>query len=208
MRIDKILRSFAALLLLCALANVVRAQTATAPGTPANTAQASPMEKAMTAGSGDQSDSATFEKIKGLAGEWATPLDNGEQMINIFTPFAYGTKVFAQEWENGKYITSTIFYMVGSELRADHFCDFKNEPRYTVKSDTVDPKVLHFEFRDATSLEAYPMHFHSTTWHLVDKDHLVQDWYIQGGDKPEPPAHMEFTRKKLALRADGTPTPA
>ncbi len=35
-------------------------------------------------------------------------------MVNIFTPFAYGTKVFAQEWANGKYITSTIFYVVNA----------------------------------------------------------------------------------------------
>ncbi len=208
MRITRKILPLALPFLFSALANRVPAQAPSGPGTPANVTQMSPMEKAMTAGAGDQSDSATFEKIKRLAGEWATPLDHGEQMINIFTPFAYGTKVFAQEWENGKYITSTVFYMVGSELRADHFCDFKNEPRYTVKSDIADSKVLHFEFREATSLAAHPMHFHSTTWHLVDKDHLVQDWYIEGGDKPEPPAHMEFTRKKLALQADGTPTPA
>lgn len=145
-----------------------------------------------------------FEKITSLAGEWKAPLDSGGTMVNIFTPFAYGTKVFAQEWENGKYITSTIFYVVNGELRADHFCDFKNEPRYVVRY-SADSGLLHFVMRSATNLDAHPQHFQSTTWHLVDADHLVQDWYISGGPAKEPPAHMAFTRTELALNADGSP---
>ena len=149
---------------------------------------------------------ATFEKIKALAGEWEAPLDDGGKMINIFIPFAYGTKVFAQEWENGKYITSTIFYMVGSQLWADHFCDFKNEPRYAVKTSPNEPNVLRFEFRYATNLDAHPLHFHSTTWTLVDSNHLIQDWYIKGDKKPTPrPVHMEFSRTALSVRPDGSP---
>ncbi len=155
----------------------------------------------------EQNGRATFEEIKALAGEWEAPLDEGGRMVNIFTPFAYGTKVVASEWENGKYITSTIFYMVGTELRADHFCDFKNEPRYLVKASAADPNMLQFEFRYATNLDTHPVHFHSTTWHIVGKDHLTQDWYIRGGKKAMPPDHMEFTRTKLSLRPDGSPIP-
>ena len=133
-----------------------------------------------------------LQQIKALAGEWKAPLDSGSTMVNIFTPFAYGTKVLAQEFENGKYITSTIFYMVGSELRADHFCDFKNEPRYTVH---IDSNIVHFNFKSATNLDTHPVHFHSTTWRIVDHDHLVQDWYIAGESHPHP-VHMEFVRQK------------
>lgn len=155
----------------------------------------------------DQGGVEAFNKIKALTGEWQAPLDDGGRMVNIFTPFAYGTKVFAEEWENGKYITSTVFYMVGSELRADHFCDFKNEPRYTVQESATDPNVLHFTMRDATNLSTHPVHFHSTIWRIVDKDHLTQDWYIEGDKKAVPPDRMEFTRVKLSLRPDGSPIP-
>ena len=77
-----------------------------------------------------------------MKGEWEAPLDGGGRTVNIFT-ISYGTKMFASEWENGKYITSTVYYMVGSELRADHFCDFKNEPRYVVRASPNDPNLLH-----------------------------------------------------------------
>ena len=177
-----------------------------AKATPAgNTGNSSETTKASAS---NQDGRATFEKIKALKGEWEAPLDGGGRMVNIFTPFAYGTKMFASEWENGKYITSTVYYMVGSELRADHFCDFKNEPRYVVRASPNDPNLLHFEFRYATNLDTHPIHFHTSTWHIVDKDHLTQDWYIVGDKKAQPPDHMDFIRVKLALRPDGSPIPS
>lgn len=45
------------------------------------------------------------------------------------------------------------------ELRADHFCDFKNEPRYTVHC-SPDSNVLHFVMRSATNLDTHPEHVH------------------------------------------------
>jgi hypothetical protein len=149
---------------------------------------------------------ATFQKIKQLAGEWQAPLDDNGSMVNIFRPFAYGTKVLAEEWENGKHITSTVFYMVGNELHADHFCDYKNEPRYKLEAAPNDPGVIEFKFLSATNLDKYPVHFHGTTWHLVDGNHLIQDWYTAGDKQAVAPIRMSFTRTKLSVRDDGSPT--
>lgn len=149
---------------------------------------------------------ATFQKIRQLAGEWRAPLDDHGTMVNIFRPFAYGTKVLAEEWENGKHITSTVFYMVGNELHADHFCDYKNEPRYNLEVTPADPNTIDFQFLSATNLDKYPVHLHRTTWHLLDGDHLVQDWYTVGDKQATAPIRMSFTRTKLSVREDGTPT--
>lgn len=148
---------------------------------------------------------ATFQKIKQLTGEWQAPLDDHGTMVNIFRPFAYGTKVLAEEWENGKHITSTVFYMVGNELHADHFCDYKNEPRYNLEATPGDPNIIDFQFLSATNLDKYPVHFHRTTWHLVDGNHLIQDWYTVGDKQATAPIRMSFTRTKLSVREDGSP---
>jgi hypothetical protein len=96
--------------------------------------------------------------------------------------------------------------MEGPQLRADHFCDYRNEPHYAVEASPADPDILNFEFRYATNLDSHPVHFHSTTWKIQDKDHLIQDWYTAGGKTPtRQPVHMEFTRKSLSLRPDGSP---
>jgi hypothetical protein len=141
-----------------------------------------------------------FDKLTGLMGTWDAQTKTGV-LTDVFKPFALGTAILGEEWINGKQITSTIFYVVDGELRADHYCDFKNQPRYTAVP-AIDPEVLDFEFRDATNLDTHPMHFHNTKWRIVDATHLIQDWFILGGSKPVSLAHLEFTK-----RADGAPVP-
>jgi hypothetical protein len=134
-----------------------------------------------------------FDKIHQLIGTWDAPLGGGV-ITDVFRPFAFDTAILGEEWLNGKQITSTVFYVVDGELRADHYCDYLNQPRYTAVP-SVDPDVIDFQFREATNLDAHPKHFHGTTWKLVDAVHLTQDWFVMGGNKPVSLAHMEFVRR-------------
>src|SRR5262245_6345646 len=77
---------------------------------------------------------AAFARMRSLVGEWHAPLPNNETMIDIFRPIAFGTALLHEEWKNGEQLTATVFYVVGSELRADHFCDMGNQLRYVDES--------------------------------------------------------------------------
>lgn len=143
---------------------------------------------------------ALFDKLRGLTGTWDAPLGTGI-MTDIFKPFAFDTAILGEEWLNGKQITSTVFYVVNGELRADHYCDYLNQPRYTAVP-SLDPNLIDFQFRDATNLDTHPKHFHGTKWEVVDATHLTQDWFVMGGKDPVSLAHMEFTK-----RAEGAPPP-
>ncbi|HEY4446015.1 MAG TPA: hypothetical protein VGN30_17155 [Steroidobacteraceae bacterium] len=136
---------------------------------------------------------ALLDKVRGLLGTWDAQTTGGV-MTDIFKSFAFDTAVLGEEWINGKQITSTVFYVVNGELRADHFCDYKNQPRYTAVP-SIEPDVLDFQFREATNLDTHPVHFHGTKWRIVDSTHLVQDWFVMGGKKPVSLAHMEFTKR-------------
>jgi hypothetical protein len=138
--------------------------------------------------------SVAFDNLKKLTGRWEAPLSNNKTIVDTFQPFALGTAILGEEWVDGKQITSTVFYLVGSELRADHYCDYLNQPRYVARTFT-DPSVIDFEFREATNLDAHPKHFHSTTWHFVDANHLTQDWDVEGGPKVKSTVRLEFVRK-------------
>ena len=156
----------------------------------------------MQMGSEDSKDSdkpatpeqAAFENLKKLVGRWEAPLGKNGVIVDTFQMFAFDTAILAQEWVGGKQITSTVFYMVGSELRADHFCDYKNQPRYVAKL-SADPATIDFEFREATNLDAYPTHFHSTTWHFIDVDRMSQEWHVEGSSKGKSTIHLDFVRK-------------
>jgi hypothetical protein len=62
-------------------------------------------------------------------------------------------------------------------------------------------------FREATNLDTHARHFHSTTWHFIDADHLVQEWRVEGSPKGNSTVRLNFVRKdsdtpKTASRAD------
>lgn len=152
-----------------------------------------PMPAVSATPSGAAAAQVLLEKIKSLEGTWDAPMGDGV-ITDIFRSFALGTKVLGEEWVNGKQITSTIFYVVGSELYADHYCDYLNEPRYTAKPSS-GPAVIDLEFRDATNLDTHPAHFHSTQWRIVDANHLIQDWVVLGGKKPVSTIRLDFTRR-------------
>ena len=134
--------------------------------------------------------------MRSLVGEWRAPLPNDETMIDIFRPIAFGTALLHEEWKNGEQLTATVFYVVGSELRADHYCDMGNQLRYVDES--TDPQVLRFVLRDASNLDTHPRHFHSTTWRYVDAEHHVQDWEAMIPGKPAKTIRMDFKRVAAA----------
>lgn len=137
---------------------------------------------------------AFFERIKRLEGRWTAQTRDGV-MTNVFRPIAFGSAVLHEEWLRGEQITASVFYLVGSELRADHFCDFKNQLRYTGRP-TTDSTVIAFELREAINLDVQPRHFHATTWRFRDATHLSQEWQIVEPGKEPRLVRMDFTRQE------------
>jgi hypothetical protein len=136
---------------------------------------------------------AMFQTIQKMVGRWEGRLPNNKTIVDTFQPFGAGAYMLHEEWVDGKQITASVFYRVGSQLWADHFCDYLNQPRYTAKS-SGDPAVVDLEFRGATGLDTHPRHFHSTVWHLVDATHMTQVWHVMGGPKGKVTVEIDFVR--------------
>jgi hypothetical protein len=150
----------------------------------------------LTAGAARADAQTAFAKMRSLVGEWHAPLPDNETMIDIFRPIAFGTALLHEEWKSGEQLTATVFYVDGSKLRADHFCDMGNQLRYVDESS--DLQVLKFVLQDATNLDTHPRHFHSTTWRYVDAEHHVQDWEAAIPGKPSKTIRMDFKRVAAA----------
>lgn len=153
--------------------------------------QTAPAESHVTT---QRTGAAAFKQIETLIGEWDAPLGD-KVMTDIFRPIAYGTAISHEEWVDGKQYTASVFYLVNGELRVDHFCDLKNQPRFVAKPFT-DSTVIEFELRDITNLDVRPRHFHSTTWRFLDANHHTQDWQIVENGREVKVLRLQFTRRK------------
>lgn len=160
-------------------------------------------EQSITAGTGEgglgQAPDAgggarALAKLMTLVGTWDAPL-NGGVLTDVFRPIAHGTALLAEEWWGDTQSTATVFYLVGDELRADHFCDLLNQPRYTARPYT-DSTTLAFELREATGLEEHPKHFDSVTFLFADADHHTQIWPALENGVLVKTYTLEFTRRK------------
>lgn len=140
-----------------------------------------------------------FDKVQALAGTWESVSPTGTT-TDVFRPFAAGTAVVNEEWFQGKQTQATVFYVVNGQLYADHYCNSKNQTFYTAVP-SPDPAVFDFESRNATNVDAYPVHAEYSRWRLVDPTHLVQDWYVVGGKKPVFLIHMVFTKRANSTAA-------
>ena len=185
-----------ALIVSTALAAVSTALLALLMGGPSVQAEAAPVAAAprISGAARPGAGQASVEALRKLiGGRWEAPMGGGKTIVDTFQPFAFGSAILAEEWVDGEQITSTVFYLVGAELRADHYCDYGNQPRYVALPST-DPSVIDFGFREATNLDSHPTHFHTTTWRLLDATHMAQDWHVEGGAKGSGQIHLEFVR--------------
>ncbi len=165
-------------LVLLALAAPVQAQETPAPAqeTPAPTNPA-------------------FEEMKTLVGEWQATV-GGEQIRNSFRLVGGGTVLMHVETIPGDSDVVTMFYPVGGEVRADHYCAYRNQPRFTAKP-SADLSVIRFEFREITNLSApSAVYMHGTDWRFPDSDHLVQEWHGFKDGKEKGIIRLEFKRLK------------
>lgn len=156
-------------------------------------ARAAAAQAAMPAAQPTAGGEAMFQTLLKLTGRWQAMMSNNKPIVDTFKTFGAGTYVLHEEWVDGKQITTSVFYMVGGQLWADHYCDYLNQPRYVAK-ESADPAFIDLQFRGATNLDAHPRHFHSSLWHLVDATHMTQDWDVQGGPKGETHVVLKFTR--------------
>jgi hypothetical protein len=141
--------------------------------------------------------SAGFERLKSLAGVWEGTTSQGGKEIPVNTSFRLvsdNSVVMNDLMRGTPHEMVTMFHMNGGELMATHYCAAHNQPRFLMASSS-NPKVLDFEFKDATNLAspAAP-HMVRVKFTLVDANHHIEDWtFLENGQKTT--NRFDFHRK-------------
>jgi hypothetical protein len=141
--------------------------------------------------------SAGFERLKSLAGEWAGTTTEGEEEVPANTSFRLvsdGSALMNELMGGTPEEMITMFHMDGSELMATHYCTAHNQPRFLM-APSSDPKVVNFEFKDATNLASPTApHMVRVKFTLVDANRHTEEWtYLANGQ--EEIKRFDFHRK-------------
>ena len=142
-------------------------------------------------------DSASFAKIKSLAGTWkgtgAGGGGTGEPITVKYRVVSGGTAVEETIAEGSPHEMVTMFFMDGPTLKLTHYCVMKNQPRMKLVSSSSG---LKFEFDGGTNCSASGMYMGNAVFNLVSKNHLKTRWGMISSGKETDHVDMDLHRTK------------
>jgi hypothetical protein len=138
-----------------------------------------------------------FDKLKSLAGEWEGTTSEGGKENVVTTSFRVvsdGSVLMNVLMAGTPHEMVTMFHLDGSDLLATHYCAAHNQPRFRLVPSS-DPKVMAFEFKDATNLSSPTApHMVSVMFTVLDDHHHLEDWtFLANGQ--ETTRRFDFQRK-------------
>ncbi len=142
--------------------------------------------------------SASFDKLKGLAGEWEGKANEGGREINSLASFRVvsdGSALMSILNSGTPDEMVTMFHLDGSDLLATHYCSAHNQPRFRMVASS-EPNAVAFKFKDATNLSSPKSpHMVGIKITILDANHHYEDWtFLSGGQTAT--TRFDFHRKK------------
>lgn len=117
---------------------------------------------------------ATFEKLKSVLGDWESK--QGDMVFHVSYKLVSGGTAIMETAGDGKTPPMINMYTPeGSKLTMVHYCASGNQPR--MRADAPSGNDIAFDFVDIANLpDANADHMHDLTLHIVDADHIEQQW--------------------------------
>ncbi|WP_437202458.1 hypothetical protein [Planctomicrobium sp. SH664] len=144
---------------------------------------------------------ATFEKMKGLVGEWVLADEKGkptDKVVSIIRLTAGGSAIHETVFPGEPMEMVSVYTADGPDLLMTHYCVLGNQPRMKAKANPSGNR-LNFEFAGGSNLDPKKdMHMHSAVLTIVDPDHFEVEGvaWDQGKPAAETCGKMTYLRKK------------
>ena len=140
---------------------------------------------------------AAFDQLRTLTGEWEGTANEGGKDMTTATSFRVvsdNSAILDLLGAGTPHEMVTMFHMDGTDLLATHYCAVHNQPRFRYVPSS-DPKVVNFEFKDATNLAAPTApHMVGVKFTLLDPSHHWEDWtFLSNGQTRT--TRFDFHRK-------------
>jgi hypothetical protein len=125
---------------------------------------------------------ATFEKLKSVLGDWESK--QGPMVFHVSYKLVSGGTAIMETAGDGKTPPMINMYTPeGGKLTMVHYCAAGNQPR--MRADATEGNDIAFDFVEIANLpNPNADHMHDMTLHIIDADHIEQEWRsMQDGKK-------------------------
>ncbi len=143
--------------------------------------------------------SATFERLKSLAGDWvhAKEAKNPKAAVAIsLRIIAGGSAIVEREFPGSPMEMVTVYHRDGDKVLMTHYCMLGNQPQMQV-TQTDNPNKIAFKFIRATNLKSKnDAHMHEGWLQFIDKNHFKSSWTMFVDGKAAETHGFDFVRKK------------
>ena len=137
--------------------------------------------------------SPQFDQVRSLIGRWIGTSPDGARVSSTFRLVGGGSAILQTLSGDGVDDSVTIIYVAGGELRADHYCHWKNHSLLVANPSAYSGLICfiaqgtHAEPRRTRYHEALMLRF-------LDRDHHTQFWRAIDGNHNSRLVGTRFTR--------------
>ncbi len=144
----------------------------------------------------DSGAKACFERIKKLAGDWATVDEKtgNETILLKYRVIAGGSAVEESIMPGEPHEMVTVYHMDGPALMLTHYCAVGNQPRMKATAAST-PAKIEFKCVGVSNVKSHnDMHMHHGLFTFQSDDSMVTEW--TGVDKGKPGHAVKFSVKR------------
>ena len=142
--------------------------------------------------------SARFDAIKKLAGDWVENGKDGkpgDKVMSSYRLTASGTVVEETLFPGTDHEMVTMYHLDGADLVLTHYCILGNQPKMRAEPGT-DANRIVFKFVSGTNMKSdADNHMDQATLNLVDSNHIKAEWVACKEGKPCHTANFDMVRK-------------
>jgi|CXWL01.1.fsa_nt_gi hypothetical protein len=149
---------------------------------------------AKVAGTASPTDTAAFDRLKKLEGDWVMIDDKGAAAPgSVFRVASQGSALREVMFPGAEHEMTNMYHMDGDSVVLTHYCAVGNQPRMRARADASN--ALRFEFESVTNLRAADeAYMGSMTLTFVDPETIKTDWtHFNPGKEP---GGVSFTYKR------------